>query len=407
MLTAILKEAWISIASYKLRTFLTMLGIMIGVAAVVMMVSAGQAVQNRITETFASMGSNLILIGPAELVTGGVRGGRGLPSVTVADVAALKSLKDVEATSYLMNAAVQAVYGSSNYGVSVKGTNPEYLIVNNWEIEDGVMFTEKDVRAAKPYAVIGQTVVDELFGLQNPLGKTIRLKGKPFTVIGTLKEKGDGLMGDDQDNIILMPSTTVRQRLAGSPRPQYTGIAFVKATSEDKMELVAKRVEYMLRTRHRLKDGVKNDFTVRLMTEMVEKVRSVGFVLSALLAAIASISLIVGSIGIMNMMLVSVTERTREIGTRKALGAPNSWIMMQFLAESAIIACIGGLIGITIGVALAYAVCSIPTLGFTPGIKLSTILLATVFSSGIGIVFGVYPARKAAKLSPIEALRRN
>ena len=239
MLTAILKEAWISIASYKLRTFLTMLGIMIGVAAVVMMVSAGQAVQNRITETFASMGSNLILIGPAELVTGGVRGGRGLPSVTVADVAALKSLKDVEATSYLMNAAVQAVYGSSNYGVSVKGTNPEYLIVNNWEIEDGVMFTEKDVRAAKPYAVIGQTVVDELFGLQNPLGKTIRLKGKPFTVIGTLKEKGDGLMGDDQDNIILMPSTTVRQRLAGSPRPQYTGIAFVKATSEDKMELVA------------------------------------------------------------------------------------------------------------------------------------------------------------------------
>lgn len=403
MLKAILKEAWISIASYKLRTFLTMLGIMIGVAAVVMMVSAGQAVQNRITQTFASMGSNLILIGPAELISGGVRGGRGKPSVTVADVAALKNLKDVETSSYSMNAAVQAVYGSSNYGVSVRGTNPDFLSVNNWEIEDGIMFTDKDVKAAKPYVVIGQTIVDELFGLQNPIGKTLRLKGKPFTVIGTLKAKGDGLMGDDQDNIILMPSSTLRQRLEGSDRPEFVGMAFVKATAEDKMESVAKRVEYMLRTRHRLKDGVKNDFTVRLMTEMVEKVRSVGFILSALLAAIASISLIVGSIGIMNMMLVSVTERTREIGTRKALGAPNSWIMAQFLAESILISFIGSFIGMVFGVVFSQIGGYI--MGYEVPISIWSVVVSVTVAVVVGIVSGLMPALKAMRLNPIDALR--
>lgn len=403
MLRAILKEAWISIASYKLRTFLTMLGIMIGVAAVVMMVSAGQAVQNRITQTFASMGSNLILIGPAELVSGGVRGGRGKPSVTIADVAALKNLKDVETASYSMGAAAQAVYGSSNYGVSVRGTNPDFLQVNNWEIEDGIMFTDKDVKAAKPYVVIGQTIVDELFGLQNPLGKTLRLKGKPFMVIGTLKAKGDGLMGDDQDNIVIMPSTTLRQRLEGADRPEFVNIAFVKASSEDKMESVAKRVEYMLRTRHRLKDGVKNDFTVRLMTEMVEKVRSVGFILSALLAAIASISLIVGSIGIMNMMLVSVTERTREIGTRKALGAPNSWIMAQFLAESILISFIGSFIGMLFGVVFSQIGGYI--MNYEVPISIWSVIVSVTVAVVVGIVSGLMPALKAMRLNPIDALR--
>ena len=403
MLKAILKEAWISISAYKLRTFLTMLGIMIGVAAVVMMVSAGQAVQNYITQSFESMGSNLIVIGPAEIVSGGVRGGRGLPSVTVADVEALGELKDVEATSFIMPAAVQAVYGSSNYGVSVRGTNPEFMVVNNWEIEDGIMFTEKDVKAAKPYVVIGQTVVNELFGLQNPIGKNIRLKGKPFTVIGTLKEKGDGLMGDDQDNVILMPWTTVRQRLEGSDRPQYTNIAFVKATTEDKMESVSRRVEYMLRTRHRLKEGVKNDFSIRLMTEMVEKVRSVGFILSALLAVIASISLVVGSIGIMNMMLVSVTERTREIGTRKALGAPNNWIMTQFLAESILISFIGSFIGMIFGVIFSQIGGAI--LGYAVPISVWSVIVSVTVAVVVGIVSGLMPALKAMRLNPIDALR--
>lgn len=403
MIGQILREAWISITAYKMRSFLTMLGIMIGVAAVVMMVAAGQTVQNEITKTFDSMGTNLIIIGPGETVTGGVRGGRGRPSVSFNDVESLRDLKDVETASYIVNAAVQAVYGSNNYGVSVAGTTPEYLAIGNWEIEDGIMFSERDLKSGKPYIVIGQTVVNELFGLQDPIGKNIRLKGQPFTVIGTLKEKGDGLMGDDQDNIILMPATTLRQRVRGSPRPNYTNVAFVKVTSEDRMESVANRIEYQLRARHRLKDGTDNDFTVRLMTEMVEKVRSVGLILSLLLAAIASISLIVGSIGIMNMMLVSVTERTREIGTRKALGAPNKWIMFQFLTESILISFIGSFVGMVIGVLLSQVA------GYYFGrevpISVWSVVISVSVAVVVGIVSGLMPAIKAMKLDPIEALR--
>ena len=403
MLGQILREAWISITAYKMRTFLTMLGIMIGVSAVVLMVAAGQTVQNEITKTFDSMGTNLIIIGPGETVSGGVRGGRGRPSVSFDDVESLRKLKDVETSSYIVNTAVQAVYGSNNYGVSVAGTTPEYLNIGNWEIDQGIMFTDRDLKSGKPYAVIGQTIVNELFGLQNPIGKTLRLKGKPFTVIGTLKEKGDGLMGDDQDNIILMPATTLRQRLKGSNRPQYSDIAFVKVTEENKMESVANRIEYQLRARHRLKDGVQNDFTVRLMTDMVEKVRSVGFYLSLLLAAIASISLIVGSIGIMNMMLVSVTERTREIGTRKALGAPNRWIMFQFLSESILISFIGSFIGMIIGVILSQIGGQI----WDKAVPVSvwSVVISISVAVIVGVASGLMPAIKAMKLDPIEALR--
>lgn len=403
MLGQILREAWISITAYKMRTFLTVLGIMIGVAAVVLMVAAGQTVQNEITKTFDSMGTNLIIIGPGETVSGGVRGGRGRPSVSFDDIESLRNLKDVETASYIVNAAVQAVYGNNNYGVSVAGTTPEFLIVNNWEIDRGTMFTDRDLKSGRPYVVIGQTIVNELFGLQDPIGKTLRLKGQPFTVIGTLREKGDGLMGDDQDNIIMMPATTLRQRLRGSNRPQYTDIAFVKVTDETKMESVANRIEYQLRARHRLKEGTDNDFTVRLMTEMVEKVRNVGLILSILLAAIASISLIVGSIGIMNMMLVSVTERTREIGTRKALGAPNRWIMFQFLAESVLISFIGSFIGMLLGV--IFSQIGGIYLGKEVPISVWSVIISVSVAVIVGVASGLMPAMKAMKLDPIEALR--
>lgn len=403
MIIQILKEAWISISAYKLRTFLTMLGILIGVAAVVMMVSAGQTVQNEITKTFDSMGTNLIIIGPGETVSGGVRGGRGKPTVTFDDVESLKGLKDVQTASYIVSAAVQAVYGSNNYGVSIYGTTPDYLDIGNWEIEQGQMFTERDLKSGKPYVVIGQTVVNELFGMQNPIGKVIRLKSQPFTVIGVLKEKGDGMMGDDQDNIVLMPATTLRQRIHSGFRPNYANVAFVKTVSEDKMEAVANRIEYQLRARHRLKEGADNDFTVRLMTEMVEKVRSIGFILSALLAAIASISLVVGSIGIMNMMLVSVTERTREIGTRKALGAPNRWIMFQFLAESILISFMGSFIGMVLGVIFSQIGGVI--LNKDVPISVWSVIISVLVAVIVGVASGLMPALKAMKLDPIEALR--
>lgn len=403
MILQIFREAWISMTAYKMRTFLTTLGIMIGVAAVVLMVAAGQTVQNKISQSFESLGSNLIMVMPGQAVSGGVRARRGRPTVTWDDVEALKTLQDVETASFAINTSVQAVYGSNNWGVDIYGTTPEYLTVGNWEIERGQAFTHKDFKSAKPYVLIGQTIVDELFGAENPLGKTLRLKNRPFVVLGVLKEKGEGLMGQDQDNLIIMPATTFRQRLQGSSRPRYANIVFVKVVSEDKMETVGHRIEYLLRARHRIKEGKENDFEIRLMTEMVNQVRQVGFILSVLLASIASISLIVGSIGIMNMMLVSVTERTREIGTRKALGAPNKWIMIQFLTESILISFLGSFVGMLLGIGLSQLggmIFNVPV-----PISLWSVIISISVAIIVGVVSGLMPAIKAMKLDPIEALR--
>lgn len=403
MFFQILREAWISITTYKLRTFLTTLGIMIGVCAVVMMVAAGQTVQNTISESFESMGGNLIIIVPGQSVSGGVRTARGRPTVTFDDVESLKSLKDVVTASYVVNTTTQAVFGPNNWNVNVMGTTPDYLTVANWEIDKGVAFSERDIKSGSPYVLLGETVVEELFGMQNPVGKTIRLRNRPFTVIGTLKAKGEGLMGNDQDNLIMMPATTLRQRLRGSPRPNYADVVFVKVTEEDKMEQVANRIEYQLRARHRIKDGTDSDFTIRLMTEMVDQARNVGMILSILLAAIASISLVVGSIGIMNMMLVSVTERTREIGTRKALGAPNKWIMFQFLAESVLISFMGSFVGMVLGVVFS----QIAGTFFDKDVPISiySVIISISVAVVVGVASGLMPAIKAMKLDPIEALR--
>ena len=403
MFAKILREAWISISSYKTRTILTMLGIVIGVAAVVIMVAAGQTVQNEITKTFDSMGTNLIIIAPAETVSGGVRGGRGKPTVSFDEIDSLKEIEGIEKASYIVGTSGQAVFGSNNYGVSVYGTNVDYLDAANWEIERGKMFTEKEGRAGKPYIIIGQTIVEELFGVQDPLGKTLRIKGKPFTVIGILKEKGEGMGGNDQDNIVIMPARTLRQRLQGSPRPNYASVGFVKVTSEEIMESVARKIKFNLRMKHRLKEDTEDDFSINLMTEIVEKVRNVGMILSILLASIASISLVVGSIGIMNMMLVSVTERTREIGTRKALGATNKWIMAQFLIEAIVISFIGSFIGMVLGI-IGSQIGGVIYAKEVP-ISIWSVIISTSVAVVVGIASGLTPALKAMKLDPIIALR--
>lgn len=403
MFGRIFGEAWISITSYKLRTFLTTLGIMIGVAAVVLMVAVGQAVQKIIDDSFASMGGNLLIVLPGYSSSGGVRTAMGRPTVTRDDMDAIKSLKDVMTTSYATQGSVQAVYGKNNWSVSATGTTPDYLTVGNWEIDKGVAFSVRDLKSAASYVILGQTVVDELFGFENPIGKSIRLNNRPFLVIGTLKEKGAGLGGDDQDNVILMPFTTLRQKIRGARQPQKVNVGFVKVDSEDKLETVMQRVNYLLRARHHLKEGADDDFTVRNMAELVVQVKKVGFYLSLLLGAIASISLIVGSIGIMNMMLVSVTERTREIGTRKALGAPNKWVMMQFLIESILISFMGSFMGLVLGVGLS----QLGGFLFDKEVPISiwTVIVSVSVAVVVGVLSGLFPALKAMKLDPIEALR--
>lgn len=403
MFGRIFGEAWISITSYKLRTFLTTLGIMIGVAAVVLMVAVGQAVQKIIDDSFASMGGNLLIVLPGSSSSGGVRTAMGRPTVTRDDMDAIKSLKDVMTTSYATQGSVQAVYGKNNWSVSATGTTPDYLTVGNWEIDKGVAFSARDLKSAASYVILGQTVVDELFGFENPIGKSIRLNNRPFLVIGTLKEKGAGLGGDDQDNVILMPFTTLRQKIRGARQPQKIGVGFVKVDSEDKLETVMQRVNYLLRARHHLKEGADDDFTVRNMAELVAQVKKVGFYLSLLLGAIASISLIVGSIGIMNMMLVSVTERTREIGTRKALGAPNKWVMMQFLIESILISFMGSFMGLVLGVGLS----QLGGFLFDKEVPISiwTVIVSVSVAVVVGVLSGLFPALKAMKLDPIDALR--
>ncbi len=405
MIRLILSESWISIASYKMRTFLTTLGIMIGVAAVVLMVAAGQTVQNMIDESFASMGGNLLIVLPGASSSNGIRTAGGRFTVSRDDMDAIKQIQDVETTSYASMAGVQTVYGKNNWSVNVVGTTPDYMNVGNWEIDKGVAFNEKDMKSALSYVILGQTVVEELFGLENPIGKNIRIKNIPFMVVGTLKAKGPGLTGDDQDNIILMPFTTLRQKIRGARQPQMINIGFVKVVSEEKLETVLQRVSYLLRARHHLKEMQEDDFTIRNMAELVAQVKKIGFYLSVLLASIASISLLVGSIGIMNMMLVSVTERTKEIGTRKALGAPNKWIMIQFLMESILISFIGSMMGLVMGVGLSQLGGYI----FNKDVPISlwSVIISVSVAVVVGVVSGIFPAMKAMKLDPIVALRHD
>lgn len=402
MIWQVMKEAWISLSSHKLRTFLTTLGIIIGVMAVVLMVAAGQTVTLAINKNFASMGGQLVILHPNfSMTTKGLREQR--PSITAQDVAAVKNLKGIEAAAPIVDTSAQVVYGANNWSTTVRGTTGDILTVNAWEIEKGEPFTDKDIKSAAPYVLIGATVANELFGFSNPIGKTIRIKNIPVKVVGVLKAKGQDLTGNDQDDLIFMPYTTFRQRISGSRIPDRVRFGFIKIHDEENMDTAINRISMLMRSRHNIKEGNEDDFEIRNMTAMVEMIKNVGFVLSLLLAAIASISLVVGSIGIMNMMLVSVTERTREIGIRKALGAANRWIMLQFLTESVFISFMGSFIGLVLGLIISQIAGDF--WGYEVPISVWTLMTAAAVAIVVGIMSGIIPAYKAMKLDPIEALR--
>ncbi|MDR1476833.1 MAG: ABC transporter permease [Rickettsiales bacterium] len=401
LVEAVFRESWISIKANKLRSFLTTLGIIIGVCAVVIMVAAGQTVQNMIGEQLSGIGSNLLIIRPEMTVTAGVRGaGRVIIKTDDADV--VRRLAHIRAVSPIVQSQSQVVYGNENYVASITASNTDYMMTGNWEVEKGAMFTERDNKAAATFALVGKTIADELFRGEDPIGQTIRIGNVPFIIRGQLKAKGSA-MGQDQDAVAIMPLTTYRRRIRGSWVPNAVNYIMAQVDSEENIDKAKSLIEAALRESRRIKPNADNDFRIDDMTEMLDTIRSVGTYLSILLASIASISLVVGSIGIMNMMLVSVTERTREIGIRKAIGAKSSAIMGQFLLEAILISFIGSMIGMFVGIGLSQLAGAL--LETEVPVSVATVVLSFSVAIVVGVASGLFPAIKATRLDPIEALR--
>ena len=402
MIKSVFYEACLSMTGNKLRSFLTTLGIIIGVCAVVMMVAAGQTVQNIIQERFVAMGSNLLII-RSERPKATVKTSGPTTSITLDDANALKTLRGLDVVAPVLSASAQAINGANNWSVSITGTTPDYMKTANWEIAKGRGLDEQDIRRGTTNVVIGHEVMTELYPYEDPIGKTIRIGTQPFNIVGVLKEKGSSTGGANQDSAVMMPLLTVQRRFNRYAKLNALNFIAVKFAESEDLNIVEQRITRFLRGRHKIKDEDPDDFRIFNIAEFVENIRLIGTVLSILLMAIASISLIVGAIGIVNMMLVSVTERTREIGIRKALGAPNNWIMLQFLFEAVLISMIGGVIGLILGIGLSqlggyfYKV-SVP-------FSLWPVVLSFTVALVVGVISGVFPAYKAMKLDPIEALR--
>jgi putative ABC transport system permease protein len=403
--TAILAEAWISMGATKMRSFLTMLGIIIGVGAVVLMLAIGQGVQDKIQSSINSMGNNLFIVLSGSTTSGGIRQSTGsAPTLKGADARDIATLDGVLKTAPAMPGSAQVVAGASNWSTGVTGVTPDYLSVREWRLRIGVNFTEADQRSAARVALLGQRVATSLFAdPDEALGQTIRIKNLPFTVTGILESKGQSLDGRDQDDVVLIPLSTAQRKLFGGQFPDSVRFIMVKATAEEVMERVEGEMQKLLRARHRLAPNAEDDFTIRNLTAVAQTAAVTGQTLSLLLGAIASISLIVGGIGIMNIMLVSVTERTREIGIRKAIGAFERDILLQFLLEAIIISLTGGALGVVLGVG-GTLIANI-FLPFQAVVSPFSIALSFLVAASVGIFFGYYPARKAARLKPIEALR--
>lgn len=391
-----------SLVANKMRSLLTMLGIIIGVGAVIAMVSIGMGVRSNITNSIASLGSNMLIVSPGSFNHGGVRGAAGSrKSLKYEDAQAIQNkIKNIEYVSPVVTASYQVVNGNMNWHTTVQGVTPEFMAIRSLEVNYGSFISRSDLNKRNRVAVIGTTVAENLFGTENPVGQNIRMNNQPFKVIGILATKGQSSMGQDQDDMIYIPMTTAQERMLGIT---YVQSINVQVASQEKMNQVQAEIETLLRQRHHIVAGKEDDFTVQNLTSLIETMNQTTAMITLLLGSIAGISLIVGGIGIMNIMMVSVTERTREIGIRKALGATFRNIMMQFLIESMAIGIVGGLIGIIVGCTISVLISKIGD--FTTVITAMPIVIAFLFSVGIGLFFGIYPARKAAKLDPIDALR--
>ena len=398
----LLKIALKALNNNKLRCFLTMLGIIIGVASVITMLAIGQGSKNSIKEQISEMGSNMIMIHPGNMQRGGVRqSADDMQTLKIADYEALQSLPGITAISPSVNSSGQFVNGNNNYPSTVYGITPDYLDIRKLKVKEGAMFTEHDIKSAAKVCVLGKTVADNLFpNGEDPVGRVIRFGKIPLTVIGLLESKGTNSMGMDQDDVVLAPYTTVMKRMLAI---DYLQGLFASAADESKTDETLDEITEILRSQHKIKDGDEDDFEIRSQQELSEMMNSTSDMMTVLLACIAGISLLVGGIGIMNIMFVSVTERTREIGLRMSIGARGVDILSQFLIEAIIISVTGGVIGIIIGLLASWMVTVIAH--WPVYIQLYSVGLSFAVCTITGVFFGWYPAKKAAGLDPIEAIR--
>jgi len=390
-----------------MRSVLTALGIIIGVAAVIIMIAVGAGAQSKVDSLIKSLGSNLVLVLPGTTTSSGARGARGSrPTITEDDAIAIQNeIDSVQVAAPVVRGSGQLIYGNQNWSTVITGVTPEFQIAKEWQMEKGRWFSNSEVKSSSKVALIGETIVENMFQGINPVGEIIRVKRVPFKIIGVLAPKGETPRGTDQDDIVIVPLSTAKKRLLGGRKlkGKLVNIMFVKSYTSAGVADTVRSMTELLRQRHRIQPGQSDDFYVRNLSQILEARSDSSRVMTLLLAAVASISLIVGGIGIMNIMLVSVTERTREIGLRMAIGAKGKDILLQFLIEAVTLSLIGGAIGVFLGLSGSIIIAELG--GWPAIIQIQSVFLAFGFAASVGIFFGFYPARKAARLDPIEALR--
>jgi putative ABC transport system permease protein len=403
---ATFRIAVLALLRNKMRSFLTVLGIIIGVAAVITMVAIGEGAKAEVQSAFDKMGTNMLVVRSGSSQQGGVRGGAGSqPTLTWSDVDAIRGeAQGVAMVSPSLRQSAQLLGDGQNWTTSVEGVAVDYFAIRAWTLQHGAAFSEADVTASAKVAVLGGTVADNLFGPgSNPVGSVVRINNMPFEVVGVLARKGQSGMGQDADDVVLIPVTTFASKIQGGLKKFLQGSIYVGATSSSDTKLAQQQVEELLRARHNVREGSDDDFTVNNLAEIASARQEGTETMTRLLAGIALVSLLVGGIGIMNIMLVSVTERTREIGLRMAVGAKQHHILAQFLIEAVVLAVIGGLLGIATGIGAAYYMSD--SFGFPLLVRTDIVVLAVAVSAAVGVGFGLYPAHKASRLDPIQALR--